>query len=182
MLRSSRAGRSRRWRDSVPAPQRCQGACVKELVDHPERRANLSPPFRPSPARLPGGSGMKCPRCQAENPAGMRFCGQCAAPLASVYARGDDARGTRDRHGRGPRVPWPTSERRGGSPRVRATRGASYCTPGRRCGPTPLSRRVNLLAIQMPAACTRFAGARAPSGVLSTRLVQVVTPCASVHE
>src|SRR5881628_2032075 len=27
---------------------------------------------------------MKCPRCHAENPAGMRFCGQCAAPLASV--------------------------------------------------------------------------------------------------
>jgi len=26
---------------------------------------------------------MKCPRCQHENPAGMRFCGQCAAPLAS---------------------------------------------------------------------------------------------------
>ena len=27
---------------------------------------------------------MKCPRCQAENPAGMRFCGQCAAPLEAV--------------------------------------------------------------------------------------------------
>lgn len=27
---------------------------------------------------------MQCPRCQAENPTGMRFCGQCAAPLASV--------------------------------------------------------------------------------------------------
>jgi class 3 adenylate cyclase/tetratricopeptide (TPR) repeat protein len=27
---------------------------------------------------------MKCPRCQAENPPGMRFCGQCAAPLAAV--------------------------------------------------------------------------------------------------
>jgi len=27
---------------------------------------------------------MKCPRCQAENPPGTRFCGQCAAPLASV--------------------------------------------------------------------------------------------------
>src|SRR6267143_253370 len=24
---------------------------------------------------------MKCPRCQAENPTGTRFCGQCAAPL-----------------------------------------------------------------------------------------------------
>ena len=27
---------------------------------------------------------MKCPRCQAENPPGTRFCGQCAAPLAAV--------------------------------------------------------------------------------------------------
>src|SRR5215471_10957400 len=27
---------------------------------------------------------MQCPRCQHENPAGMKFCGQCAAPLASV--------------------------------------------------------------------------------------------------
>jgi class 3 adenylate cyclase/tetratricopeptide (TPR) repeat protein len=29
---------------------------------------------------------VKCPRCQHENPVGMRFCGQCAAPLASVCA------------------------------------------------------------------------------------------------
>jgi class 3 adenylate cyclase len=29
---------------------------------------------------------MQCPRCQAENPAGMKFCGQCAAPLAAVCA------------------------------------------------------------------------------------------------
>ena len=27
---------------------------------------------------------MKCPQCQAENPSGTRFCGQCAAPLLSV--------------------------------------------------------------------------------------------------
>jgi class 3 adenylate cyclase/tetratricopeptide (TPR) repeat protein len=27
---------------------------------------------------------MKCPRCHAENPAGTRFCGQCAAPFVSV--------------------------------------------------------------------------------------------------
>jgi class 3 adenylate cyclase/tetratricopeptide (TPR) repeat protein len=27
---------------------------------------------------------MQCPRCQAENPPGTRFCGQCAAPLAVV--------------------------------------------------------------------------------------------------
>lgn len=24
---------------------------------------------------------MRCPRCQHENPTGMKFCGQCAAPL-----------------------------------------------------------------------------------------------------
>ena len=27
---------------------------------------------------------MKCPRCQGENPASMKFCGQCATPLAAV--------------------------------------------------------------------------------------------------
>src|SRR5262245_23723383 len=27
---------------------------------------------------------MKCPRCEADNPPGTRFCGQCAAPLATV--------------------------------------------------------------------------------------------------
>ena len=27
---------------------------------------------------------MKCPRCHHENPTGMKFCGQCAAPLAST--------------------------------------------------------------------------------------------------
>ena len=26
---------------------------------------------------------MKCPRCQHENPAGMKFCGECGARLAS---------------------------------------------------------------------------------------------------
>jgi class 3 adenylate cyclase/tetratricopeptide (TPR) repeat protein len=27
---------------------------------------------------------MQCPRCQHENPLGMKFCGECAAPLAAV--------------------------------------------------------------------------------------------------
>ncbi len=27
---------------------------------------------------------MQCPRCQHENPTGMKFCGECAAPLAST--------------------------------------------------------------------------------------------------
>jgi class 3 adenylate cyclase/tetratricopeptide (TPR) repeat protein len=29
---------------------------------------------------------MRCPQCQHENPAGMKFCGECAASLASVCA------------------------------------------------------------------------------------------------
>ena len=29
---------------------------------------------------------MRCPRCQQDNPPGMKFCGECAAPLASVCA------------------------------------------------------------------------------------------------
>ena len=29
---------------------------------------------------------MQCPRCQQENPAGMKFCGECAMPLVSVCA------------------------------------------------------------------------------------------------
>ena len=27
---------------------------------------------------------MQCPRCQHENPSGTKFCGECAAPLAST--------------------------------------------------------------------------------------------------
>ena len=27
---------------------------------------------------------MKCPRCQQENPAGTKFCGQCASPLMAL--------------------------------------------------------------------------------------------------
>ena len=27
---------------------------------------------------------MQCPRCQHENPTGTKFCGECAAPLAST--------------------------------------------------------------------------------------------------
>ena len=34
---------------------------------------------------------MRCPRCQHENPAGMKFCGQCAAPLASTCPSCDAA-------------------------------------------------------------------------------------------
>jgi predicted amidophosphoribosyltransferase len=29
---------------------------------------------------------MRCPRCQHDNPPRMKFCGECAAPLASVCA------------------------------------------------------------------------------------------------
>src|SRR3989442_10121745 len=35
------------------------------------------------PSTLPtGGLTMQCPRCQAENRAGRRFCAECGAPLA----------------------------------------------------------------------------------------------------
>src|SRR2546427_10588957 len=35
------------------------------------------------PSNLPtGGPTMQCPRCQAENRAGRRFCAECGAPLA----------------------------------------------------------------------------------------------------
>jgi hypothetical protein len=30
----------------------------------------------------PGGSPLKCPRCQHDNPQGARFCEECATPLA----------------------------------------------------------------------------------------------------
>ncbi len=42
----------------------------------------MSAHFRPLPVRLPGGSGVKCPRCQHENPQVARFCEECATPLA----------------------------------------------------------------------------------------------------
>src|SRR2546427_10761332 len=29
-----------------------------------------------------GGAGVQCPRCRHENPAGVKFCGECGAPLA----------------------------------------------------------------------------------------------------
>ena len=29
---------------------------------------------------------MRCPRCQSDNPVGMKFCGQCAAPLVGTCA------------------------------------------------------------------------------------------------
>jgi len=27
---------------------------------------------------------MRCPSCEFENPAGMKFCGQCATPLTEI--------------------------------------------------------------------------------------------------
>src|SRR5215472_11877133 len=42
---------------------------------------SLGPRFRPSPTRLPGGFGMKCLRCQQDNPvADAQFCPRCGAP------------------------------------------------------------------------------------------------------
>src|SRR5438093_2851197 len=37
---------------------------------------------RPTPGRFTGGSAMRCPRCQHDNPQGARFCEECATPLA----------------------------------------------------------------------------------------------------
>jgi len=34
---------------------------------------------------------MKCPRCQRENPAGVGFCGECGARLASLCPSGQAA-------------------------------------------------------------------------------------------
>ena len=34
--------------------------------------------------RFLGGRSMQCPQCQHENPPGMKFCGECAAPLATT--------------------------------------------------------------------------------------------------
>src|SRR3989304_4684972 len=48
-------------------------------------RLFLIPPWaRANLGALQGGSGMKCPRCQHENPASLKFCGECGARLASV--------------------------------------------------------------------------------------------------
>src|SRR6266516_2051512 len=44
--------------------------------ESPHRSVSL-PPNLP-----PGDHTMQCPRCQAENRAGRRFCAECGAPLA----------------------------------------------------------------------------------------------------
>src|SRR5215472_13017993 len=52
------------------------------VLDDPGLEALLSgSPFRPSPARALGGSGMKCPRCQHESAADAVFCQECGARL-----------------------------------------------------------------------------------------------------
>ena len=48
--------------------------------------ANLSPPDRG------GGFGMHCSRCQHDNPAGMKFWGECAAPLTALFPTSGAAR------------------------------------------------------------------------------------------
>src|SRR5438128_4535985 len=55
----------------------CAGDWLTGIGSAASRDALLPGPARWRPR-------MTCPRCQHENPAGMRFCGQCAAPLASV--------------------------------------------------------------------------------------------------
>jgi hypothetical protein len=59
-----------------------------------------------SPCLYAGGSAMKCPRCQQENPSQTKFCLECATPLALqctdhsytiLFAAG--------------RIPWVTTKR-----------------------------------------------------------------------
>src|SRR2546422_11004831 len=49
------------------------------LTSSPRAGYRRSPP---SAARLAGGSGMKCPRCQHENPPQAKFCLECGARVA----------------------------------------------------------------------------------------------------
>src|SRR5262245_26863754 len=48
----------------------------------PGGRLGLRPLHPPTAGiAVPEGSPMRCPRCEADNPEGMRFCIECAAPL-----------------------------------------------------------------------------------------------------
>src|SRR5216683_8245517 len=73
-LKAPTAAQGRRRRERQPSSLTTIG-----------RAASVVPPVDAAnrPGSLEGGE-MQCPRCQQENPTGMRFCGQCAAPLASV--------------------------------------------------------------------------------------------------
>src|SRR5271167_3405489 len=37
--------------------------------------------------RKPGGLPMRCSKCESENPAGLKFCGNCATPLKNRCAK-----------------------------------------------------------------------------------------------
>src|SRR5215510_12772622 len=50
------------------------------LVDGVATRGLSSPCFKRDP--LLGGSAMKCPRCQQDNPSQAKFCLECATPFA----------------------------------------------------------------------------------------------------
>src|SRR5437867_1962788 len=71
------------WQSRAGAGRGCQARFYQpRSLTPPALGATFGPLFQPSPARLLGGSGMKCPRCQHENRFGAKFCEECAAPLA----------------------------------------------------------------------------------------------------
>src|SRR5262244_11247 len=52
---------------------------MEQLPQAVQRHASPSPCTLPA---VPGGLHMLCPSCGFDNPAGMRFCGQCGTALA----------------------------------------------------------------------------------------------------
>src|SRR3989338_7560091 len=85
------AGAVRTWRLASPTglSTRMRPDMARSFYVRPppnlKGRLFLIPPWaRANLGALQGGSGMKCPRCQQENPAGLKFCGECGARLASV--------------------------------------------------------------------------------------------------
>src|SRR5262252_4185199 len=58
-----------------------QGAPFLTTLKPPDYLVSTGPIV---PPRFAGRLSMQCPRCQHENPAGTKFCGECAAPLTSL--------------------------------------------------------------------------------------------------
>ena len=67
---------------------------------------------------------MQCPRCQHENSAGMKFCGQCAAPLASTCPSCGAANPPENKFCGQCATPLRTASNRGWFVRAHAERGA----------------------------------------------------------
>src|SRR3970040_978362 len=85
------AGAGRPWRLASPTglSTRMRPDMARSFYVRPppnlKGRLFLIPPWaRANLGALQGGSGMKCPRCTPENPASLKFCGECGARLASI--------------------------------------------------------------------------------------------------